>query len=199
MATRLKVGVDVPWVTSWSEEEFLGVQPCASVDGRLAIGQADRPGRGKPQYSKNHLRRQRVSVAQMLCPMCGKPTESGDRWMQTARYVAAGVLRARGLGALTPVEAPDDLVMMNAGSISPSHLACAERALQHCPYLGGLEARELLPFPESWVIYPLFVEARAPAPHALLARQPPSVAAVSFLQLCGVTNDTDPAWRERLA
>ena len=36
----LKVGIDVPWVTSWSGEPVLGIRPCGSVGGRLAIVQA---------------------------------------------------------------------------------------------------------------------------------------------------------------
>jgi hypothetical protein len=33
--SRLKVGVDVPWVTSWTDEPILGVAPCATVGGQL--------------------------------------------------------------------------------------------------------------------------------------------------------------------
>jgi hypothetical protein len=45
-------------------------------------------------------------------------------------------------------------------------------------------------------VYPLFAEARAPAPHALLSKPAtPSLAVISFLQLCGVTSEIDPAWR----
>ena len=40
--SRLKVGVDVPWVTSWTDEPILGVAPCPTVGGRLAIGQTQR-------------------------------------------------------------------------------------------------------------------------------------------------------------
>lgn len=38
---RLMVGVDVPWVTSWSEEPIIGIRPCLTVDGRPALVQAD--------------------------------------------------------------------------------------------------------------------------------------------------------------
>ncbi len=60
--SSLKVGVDVPWVTSWTGEPSLGVGPCPSVGGALAILQAERPGQGKPLYSQNHAVRQRLSV-----------------------------------------------------------------------------------------------------------------------------------------
>jgi hypothetical protein len=47
--SRLKVGVDVRWVTSWSEEEILGRRPRLTVNGRLAIYQAEHPRFGRPQ------------------------------------------------------------------------------------------------------------------------------------------------------
>ena len=114
--SRLKPGVDVPWVTSWTDEPFMGVRPCATVSGRLAVCQADRPGAGRPQYSRNHLVRQRRSVVEMRCPMCGAPTSGDDRWTQTARRTSAGALRARGLGGLLPAEIKDAAVLIDAGA-----------------------------------------------------------------------------------
>lgn len=195
--SRLQVGVDVPWVTSWSEEPVLGVRPCATVDGRLAIVQAERPGYGRPNYSLNHLRRQRWTVRRMLCPMCGQPTPPEDRWTQTGAFVAAGVLRSRGLGHAVPAELPDARLVLNAGAISPSHRACAERALQHCPHLAAMPDQELLPFPERWAVLPLYVEAK-PA-HALSARGPAGpIPVVSFLQLCGLSEQEEPRWRRQV-
>lgn len=193
--SRLKVGVDVPWVTSWSEEPVLGVGPCASVGGASAVHQAERPGIGRPNYSRNHMNRQRWSVARMLCPMCGAPTRHGDRWTQTGAYLAAGVLRARGFAQVLPSDLPDARLVLSAGAIAPLHRACAEGALRRCPHLGGLPSTALHPFPEQLGVFPLTVSA-APA-HALAARAPP--AAVSFLQLYGVTDRSDPAWRRSLA
>lgn len=197
MASRLKVGVDVPWVTSWTSEALLGVGPCATVDGRLAIGQAERPGEGKPQYSRNHLRRQRDSVRRMLCPMCGEPTAPGDRWHQTGKLMAVGALRARGLGPVTPADLPDAQIVLNAGAISPSHKACAERALEHCPHLGADPDPTIRPFPARWAVFPLTVEAQAPG-GALLAAPRPPIPVISFLQLVGVTDGMQRDWRQRL-
>ena len=90
-----KIGVDVPWVTSWSAERQGGVGPCPTVDGEMAALQMWKPGEGQPLYARNHLRRQRDSVRALICPMCGEATEARDRWSQTGRFVAAGVLRAR--------------------------------------------------------------------------------------------------------
>eukprot|EP01035_Chromulina_nebulosa_P069061 gene69061-94647_t len=127
---RLKIGVDVPWVTSWTQEIQGGVGPCPTVDGRAAALQAWKPGLGKPLYSRNHLRRQRDSARAMLCPMCGEATTAEDRWSQTGRFVAAGALRAKGFGAALPVDLEDDKILLDAGAIAPLHLACANASLQ---------------------------------------------------------------------
>ncbi|MDB5447250.1 MAG: hypothetical protein JWQ97_2567 [Phenylobacterium sp.] len=197
--SRLMVGVDVPWVTSWSDEPLLGVRPCSSIAGGLAVCQAERAGHGRPQYSRNHLVRQRRSVAQMLCPMCGEPTPQEDRWSQTARRTSAGALRARGLGALIPPELKDAAVMIDAGAISPLHRACAERSLAQCPHLSAMPEAEIRPFPKAWLVAPLMVEARpegaAPLPGVGL---PAALPVVSFLQLFGVTGELDKRWRRHL-
>ena len=181
--SRLKVGVDVPWVTSWSEEPQLGVGPCPSVDGELAIAQLAKPGVGRPLYSRNHLFRQRKSVREMLCPMCGEATHEGDRWSQTARAVTAGELRARGFGPDLPPDIADGQALLNCGAIAPLHRACAEASLARCPHLGGMEDKTLKPFPKTWVIIPLWVEAKPPALHAK------PVPVVSFLQLVGIGDE----------
>jgi hypothetical protein len=200
--SRLKVGVDVPWVTSWTDEPVLGVAPCQTVGGRLAIGQTERAGYGRPEYSKNHLRRQRASVAGMLCPMCGRPTSEGDRFTQVAKVEAAGVLRARGLGAALSPDVDDARIVINAGAIAPLHKACVDRSLTHCPHLRGLPDIEVLPFPARWVVAPLEVEATVnDGPQLFLARPALTsrrLAVISFLQLCGVTETRDPAWRDGL-
>lgn len=186
--SRLKVGVDVPWVTSWSEEPLAGVRPCPSVAGRLAISQGERPGYGRPEYSRNHMVRQRWSVGRMLCPMCGEATVDGDRWSQTARQVSAGALRAKGFGPLLPGDLADDRPVLDAGAISPLHRACAERSMLHCPHLQAHGHAEPIAFPKRWMVLPLMVEARPKPAHALLAAGPAPrpTPVVGFLQLCGL-------------
>jgi len=101
--SNLKVGIDVPWVTSWTEEPVIGVRPCPTVAGRPALVQVSNAGYGKPQYSKNHLVRQRQTVLRMLCPMCGEPTSTDDRWTQVAKLTPAGLFRRAGKAVgLTP-------------------------------------------------------------------------------------------------
>ena len=179
-SSKLQVGRDVPWVTSWSEEALTGVGRCPSVDGELAIGQRLNPGAGQPLYSKNHLFRQRKSVREMLCPMCGQATPDGDRWSQTATPTTAGAMRERGFAWALPPAMPDDQALLNCGAIAPLHRTCAEAALVSCPHLGGMKERELKPFPSAWIIVPLWQEARSGG------AAPRSVPVVSFLQLLGV-------------
>jgi len=185
--SALQVGVDVPWVTSWTAEPVLGVRPCASVGGRPALVQGERAGFGKPEYSKNHLRRQRLSVQKMLCPMCGEPTGREDRVTQLARRTTAGRLRQSGRGAGIALDIGDETVLIDAGAIAPLHRRCSELSLKHCPHLRAAPV-EVMTFPDRWLVLPLLIEAQAPlAPgHALLAAPPVrSVAVVTFLQLCG--------------
>jgi hypothetical protein len=182
--SQLKVGVDVPWVTSWSGERVLGVGPCASIEDQLAVLQFEAPGEGKPQYSMNHYRRQRVTVGGMLCPMCGEPTSPDDRWTQVARRTDAGALRARGFGPALPPGLPDKAVVVDAGAIAPLHAECSRRSLLYCPHLRGHAEVEVRRFPERWVIAPLYVEVKPPAKAP--GRAPASIAAVTFLQLLGL-------------
>lgn len=185
--SKLRVGVDVPWVTSWSAEVQTGIGPCETVDGRLAIRQSERPGIGKPQYSLNHLQRQRASVIKMLCPMCGGETAPDDRWSLTAKTETAGALRARGLGQALPSSIADDRIVLNAGGISPGHLTCMERSADQCPHLRSSPGLALRRFPKQWVLTPLLVETTMSAPQLFLAR-PASApkAVISFIQICGI-------------
>jgi hypothetical protein len=182
-AAGLQVGVDVPWVTAWSEETVTGPAPCPSVDGVLALQQLDRQGQGQPDFSRNHLFRQRKSVREMLCPMCGEPTENGDRWTQTGRWATAGEFRAHGLGPWLPRGLADDRPLLGLGAVAPLHRACAERALAQCPHLAGLADRTLKPFPAAWVVAPLSV-----APKMGQVGAPP---VVTFLSLIGVPDEDD--------
>lgn len=196
--SALKVGVDVPWVTSWTGEPVLGVRPCPSVDGALAIVQADNAGLGKPLYSQNHAVRQRLTVRHMLCPMCGQPTPPDDRWTQVAHPFAAGDLRAAGRGAALPADIEDDRILVDAGAIAPLHRACVDRSLRYCPHLKADPNIDVQRFTERWVVLPLMAKAEAP-PQLFLAQaaKARAVAVIGFLQLCGLTERRDPNWKTR--
>ncbi|MFT4912710.1 MAG: hypothetical protein ACI9YM_001291 [Brevundimonas sp.] len=196
--SSLKVGVDVPWVTSWTGEALLGVRPCPSVGGALAIAQQDNPGVGKPLYSQNHAVRQRLTVSRMLCPMCGQPTPVDDRWTQVAHPVSAGTLRGgRHIEGL-PASVADDQVLVDAGAIAPLHRACVDRSLKYCPHLKADPNIDVRRFTDRWLVLPLLVRAEAP-PQMFLARAAPAraVAVIGFLQLVGLTDDHDPLWQDR--
>lgn len=198
--SRLAIGIDVPWVTSWTAEE-ISVGTCPSVGGQVAVVQGERPQHGRPVYSRNHFRRQRESIRRMLCPMCGRPAPSGDRWTQTGKYLPAGVLRARGLADSIPAGLADKRIVLDAGAIAPGHLACMTRSLDQCPHLRDLDDRELKPFPDRWQITPMLIEATVAPPAAGpgAVGAPRSILVIGFLQLCGVTNGTDKNWRRMLA
>ena len=194
--SSLKVGVDVPWVTSWTGEPSLGAGPCPSVGRALAIRQVENPGMGKPLYSQNHAVRQRLSVRDMRCPMCGQPTPATDRWTQVAHPVTAGRLRADGRGARLPGDIPDDHILIDAGAIAPLHRACVDRSLRYCPHLKADPHIDVRRFPDRWFVLPLMARAEA-VPQLFLARPLPArtAAVIGFLQLCGLTGARDPAWR----
>lgn len=198
--SALKVGIDVPWVTSWTAETILGPRQCPSVDGGLALCQSEAAGFGKPEYSKNHVYRQRLTVRRMLCPMCGEPTTAEDRVTQVARRAPAGVVRGGGRSPGLPHQIPDDLILIDAGSIAPLHRACSDRSLTYCPHLKATPNVEVMAFPPRWVTMPLLIEATLPPPpgHALMVSRPgpQRVPVITFLQICGLTEDRDPAWRD---
>lgn len=178
--SRLRVGHDVPWVTAWSLEAMAMPSPCPSVDGLLALQQIEKPGKGRPLYSKNHYFRQRRSVREMLCPMCGEATAAGDRWSQTGQWITARDLRGHGMGAWLPIGLPDGQRMLGMGAVAPLHRACAERALTHCPHLGGMTDKTLKPFPATWVTAPILVRPKMP----MMGAKP----AISFLWLAGIAD-----------
>ena len=195
--SRLQIGIDVPWVTSWSAEEIGTIGPCPSVGGQVAVLQGERAQYGRPIYSRNHFRRQRDSVQQMLCPMCGRPTRSGDRWSQTGKHLAAGTMRARGLGNPIPATVPDEQVILDAGAIAPGHLACMSRSLEQCPHLRELDDRELKPFPDRRQLTPMLLKAVVKPRGAVGGAAPAAttIVAIGFLQLCGITDMVDDDWR----
>lgn len=179
---------------------MIGVRPCPTVGGRPALTQVSNAGHGRPQYSKNHLVRQRQTVLKMLCPMCGEPTAPEDRWTQVARLTPAGLLRRAGKAPGLSREIEDRQVVLDAGSIAPLHRRCVDRSLRHCPHLKASPDVNVMPFPARWTILPLLIEA---APIVEAGAGPAGVTAgaailvVTFLQLVGLTGRIDRDWRFR--
>lgn len=121
-----------PWNAMWTSEARYELRPCRWAGGTLAIWMPHSPGEGQPLFAKPHIVRQRRSIAQMLCTVCGKPTLAKDRW-----WFALGEYRG---DWYTTTEAP-------------VHRHCAEFALTVCPHLRRKEAaQDLTPFPSGYSI-----------------------------------------------
>ena len=193
----LIVGVDVPWVTSWTEEPVIGVRPCLTVQASPALVQLDNAGYGRPQYSQNHLVRQRLTVLKMLCPMCGEPTSENDRWTQVARRVSAGRLRRLGKAPGLPRDIEDKRIVVDAGSIAPLHRDCVDRSLQHCPHLKADPNVNVMRFPAKWAVLPLVIEAAPMLEAGAASVAGSAILVITFLQLIGLTSRVDPDWRFR--
>lgn len=124
-------GPRVPWNAAWSGEEAFEIRPCRWSKGELAMHQKWAPGAGKPLFAKPHLVRQRRSVVEMRCTVCGDLVPAGDRyWFRLGEF-----MEASGRTWFTTQEAP-------------VHLACAHHSLNVCPHLRH-RAGDLERFPEE--------------------------------------------------
>ncbi|WP_417724601.1 hypothetical protein [Salipiger sp.] len=110
----LVIGKDVPWNAAWSGEVRYEVRPCRYASGSLAIWSPFLPGQGRPIFAQPHMVRQRKSIAEFRCTVCGERTEPGNRW-----WFPRGERRE---GWWMSTEAP-------------VHFACAELARHACPRL----------------------------------------------------------------
>ena len=115
----------VPWNASWTGEGRYEVRPCRYADGRRAMWSPHAPGEGKPVFAKPPMVRQRRSIMEKRCTVCGEATAAADRWwFQLGDFNEGWFMTAE----------------------SPVHRACAELALEHCPHLRG-RAADLQRFP----------------------------------------------------
>ena len=105
-----------PWNASWSAEDAYEIRPCRYANGFPALWSPHKPGEGKPIFAKPHMVRQRKSIAELRCTVCGERTPKSDRW-----WFKKGDFRE---GYFMTTEAP-------------VHHACAVRALALCPHLRG--------------------------------------------------------------
>lgn len=126
----LTIGKDVPWNASWSGEDQHEIRPCRYAGGDLAVWQPFKPGEGKPIFAAPHMVRQRKSIAEMRCTVCGEETSDGDRW-----WFPIGSWRD---GWWVSTE-------------SPVHLRCAELAAHACPVLRK-KAMSPIRLPTGWVV-----------------------------------------------
>lgn len=120
------IGTTVPWNAAWSSELRYEIRPCRWVGGRLAVWQPHTPGQGRPVFAKPHNVRQRRSITEMRCTVCGEKTPEDDRWWFKLGHLAEGYFMT---------------------TEAPVHRTCADHALTVCPHLRGREADlEPLPF-----------------------------------------------------
>ena len=124
------IGQTVPWNAAWSAENRYEIRPCRWAGGAPAVWSPHCPAPGKPLFAQPHMVRQRRSIAELRCTVCGEKTPPGDRWWF-------------GLGTMT-----DDHWMTTE---APVHQFCALWALERCPHLAGRhDALERLP--DGWTI-----------------------------------------------
>lgn len=126
----LQIGKDVPWNAAWSGEDRHEVRPCRFAAGELAVWQSFKPGEGRPIFAAPHMVRQRRSIAELRCTVCGERTAESDRW-----WFPIGSWRH---GWWVSTE-------------SPVHLKCADLAAHACPFL---RTKGVAPIrmPEGWSI-----------------------------------------------
>ncbi|MDE1914722.1 MAG: hypothetical protein KGJ57_17515 [Sphingomonadales bacterium] len=122
--------ISVPWNAAWSAEESYEIRPCRYASGCPALWSPHRPGVGKPIFARPHMVRQRRSIAEWRCTVCGEKTAPNDRW-----WFRLGDFRD---GWFMTTEAP-------------VHHACARHALKVCPHLRGRE-HDLEPMPGGFYI-----------------------------------------------
>lgn len=122
--------ITVPWNAMWTSEQRYEIRNCRWAGGKLALWTPHSPGEGKPIFAKPHMVRQRRSIVEMRCTVCGEKTPPGDRWWFKLGNLVEGHFMT---------------------TEAPVHRACADHALRVCPHLRGHEDR-LEPLPGGFVI-----------------------------------------------
>jgi hypothetical protein len=129
MAEGRRIGIDVPWSVAWSGEQAFRVQPSTDFPGLLELDQRQAPGVGEPLFAAVHVTRQRRGMIDLICHVCGQPTEAHDRHVFP---VASG-----------------GFVTLHDGqtgwgcNVPPVHGACGQIAAAQCPHLSHLAERPL--------------------------------------------------------
>ncbi|WP_019631979.1 hypothetical protein [Actinomadura atramentaria] len=125
----------VPYIASWSSERFL---PCELVVRGGRLGYADEtaldrdrhgvlwtrmsvsPGRGRPDFGRVHLLRQRRAMNRRLCQVCAAPCDESALWLLSTREYEDD-----------PWPAP---ISTGHPPVCPG---CARRSVAACPHLRG--------------------------------------------------------------
>ena len=112
------MGVSAPWNASWTSEDHYEIRNCRWAGGKPAIWSPHLPGEGSPIFAKPHMVRQRRSVSEYCCTVCGEKTPASDRWWFRLGNRIDG-------WAFATTEAP-------------VHRSCADLAMKVCPHLRSL-------------------------------------------------------------
>jgi hypothetical protein len=124
--------ITIPWNASWTGEAEYEIRNCRWVSGKQAIWQRHAPGVGQPIFAKPHMVRQRRSIAEMRCTVCGERTAEDDRW-----WFRLGRIDEQSRTYMT--------------TEAPVHLACAKHAQKVCPHLRSLGV-DPEPMPTGWSV-----------------------------------------------
>lgn len=109
------IGQNVPWNASWTGEDRYEVRNCRWAGGKPAMWMPHAPGVGRPIFAKPHMVRQRRSIAERRCTVCGEKTTVSDQmWFPRGSWT------------------PEGLWMSTE---APAHRNCAAIAMQLCPRL----------------------------------------------------------------
>lgn len=128
----MTIGLTVPWNASWTGEDYYEIRNCRWAGGKPAVWSPHRPGDGKPIFAKPHMVRQRRSIAEYRCTVCGEKTPAYDRW-----WFGLGNIIESGWFATTE---------------APVHEQCAAKALRLCPHLRELGVTlERFPPPDATI------------------------------------------------
>jgi len=112
---------DAPWSAAWSGEQSFSLSPSTDFPGLLELDQAQAPGIGEPIFGAMNATRLRRGMIDLLCHVCGKPTDRHNRYIFP---VASG-------GLVTLLDGSQQY----GCNVPPMHRACAIRAVHACPHL----------------------------------------------------------------
>ncbi|HEY5411963.1 MAG TPA: hypothetical protein VIJ94_14670, partial [Caulobacteraceae bacterium] len=118
---------DAPWSVSWSGEQAFRLQRSLDFPGMMELDQKQAPGEGEPLFAMVHVTRQRRGMIDLLCHVCGQPTDRRDRYIFP---VASG-------GLVTLLDGSQQY----GCNVPPMHRACTTRALGACPHLARVSER----------------------------------------------------------
>ena len=115
---------EIPWSVAWTGEQAFRLQRSLDFPGLLELDQKEAPGEGEPLFASIHVTRHRRGMVDLLCHVCGKPTDPRDRFI----FPTAS-------GGLVTLH---DGTQQYGCNVPPMHRACTIRANHACPHLAKI-------------------------------------------------------------